>query len=71
MMSPEFHVMPTSTRVNNDFIDRSIANAAASVEMEGYTIDEECKDWCRMVLLNQMSKEDYLHLLLKKAGVTA
>lgn len=70
-MSPEFHKIPDSTRGNNDSVDRSVANAAASVEMEGYTIDEECRDWCRMVLLNQMSKEDYLHLLLKKAGVTA
>ena len=52
-------------------IDRSVENAAASVEMEGFHIDEECKDWCRLVLMNQMSKEEYLNLLLKKAGVTA
>ena len=25
-------------------IDRAINNAAASVEMEGYTIDDQCKD---------------------------
>lgn len=52
-------------------IKRSVENAAASVEMEGFHIDEQCKDWCRLVLMNQMSKEEYLSLLLKKAGVTA
>ena len=52
-------------------INRSIANASASVEMEGFRIDDECKDWCRLVLMDQMSKEEYLSLLLKKAGVTA
>ena len=52
-------------------IKRSVENAAASVEMEGFCIDEQCKDWCRLVLMNQMSKEEYLCLLLKKAGVTA
>jgi hypothetical protein len=39
--------------------------------MEGFSIDEDCKDWCRMVLLNKISKEEYLSLLLKKAGVSA
>ena len=56
---------------HEESINRSIANAAASVEMEGFCVDEECKDWCRLVLLNQMSKEEYQNLLLKKAGVTA
>ena len=51
-------------------VNRSIENAAASVTMEGFRIDEECKDWCRMVLLNKITKEEYLSLLLKKAGAT-
>jgi hypothetical protein len=56
---------------HEESINRSIANAAASLEMEGFRVDDECKDWCRLVLKNQMSKEEYLSLLLKKAGVTA
>ncbi len=52
-------------------INRSIANAAASVAMEGFYVDEECKDWCRSVLMDQISKEKYLSLLLRKAGVKA
>ncbi|MBQ9044888.1 MAG: hypothetical protein IJ112_02940 [Oscillospiraceae bacterium] len=52
-------------------INRAISNAAASVEMEGYRIDEDCKEWCRKVLLHEMTHEEYLELLLKKAGVIA
>jgi hypothetical protein len=54
---------------HEESLNRSIADAAASVAMEGFCIDEECKDWCRMVLLNKITKEEYLSLLLKKAGV--
>ena len=52
-------------------INRAISNAAASVEMEGYRIDEDCKEWFRKVLLHEMTHEEYLELLLKKAGVIA
>lgn len=52
---------------HEESLNRSIANAAASVAMEGFCIDEECKDWCRMVLLNKITKEEYLSLLLKKS----
>ena len=52
-------------------ISRSIANAAASVEMEGFRVDDECRDWCRLVLENKMTKDEYLRLLMKKAGVVA
>ncbi|MBQ8074518.1 MAG: hypothetical protein IJ237_00895 [Oscillospiraceae bacterium] len=55
---------------HEESIERSIENAFASVEIEGLHIDTECVDWCRQVLLNQMSKEEYLKLLLKKAGVS-
>ena len=56
---------------HEESINRSIANAAASVEMEGYHIDAESRDWCRMVLEDKMTKDEYLRLLMKKAGVTA
>lgn len=52
-------------------IDRAINNAAASVEMEGYSIDEQCKYWCRQVLENKITMEQYIQLVLEQAGVGA
>lgn len=50
-------------------IEKSVSNAAASVEIEGYQVDKDCRDWCKKVLLGEMSKEDYYRRLLIKAGV--
>ena len=52
-------------------IDKAINNAASSVEMEGYTIDDQCKEWCRQVLENKMTMEQYIQLVLEQAGVNA
>ena len=52
-------------------IDRAINNAAASVEMEGYHIDEKSREWCRMLLNKELSMEQYIQLVKEKAGVTA
>ena len=52
-------------------IDRAIQNAAASVEMEGYLIDEQCKDWCRQLLNNEITMEEYIELVKNQAGVVA
>ena len=52
-------------------IDRAIENAAASVEMEGYHIDEKSKDWCRQLLCKEITMEQYIQLAKQKAGVTA
>lgn len=51
--------------------ERTVANAAASVEMEGFHVDAECRDWCRMLLAGEITLEQYLALVKKKAGVTA
>lgn len=50
-------------------IDRAINNAAASVEMEGYSIDEQCKNWCRQVLENKITMEQYIQLVLENADI--
>lgn len=50
-------------------IERAINNAAASVEMEGYHIDEQCREWCRMLLNRELSLEEYIQLVKEKAGV--
>lgn len=52
-------------------IDKAIENSAASVEMEGFRIDEQCIDWCRKLLNGELSMEEYIVLVKQRAGVTA
>ena len=52
-------------------IDKAIENSAASVEMGGFRIDEQCKDWCRKLLNGELSMEEYIVLVKQRAGVTA
>ena len=46
-----------------------IENAASSVEMEGFTIDEQSKAWCRQLLQNEITLAEYISLVKEKAGV--
>ncbi len=50
-------------------IDKAIENAAASVKMEGYKLDSECVQWCKSLLENKISMEQYISLLKQKTGV--
>ena len=50
-------------------IEKAIKNAAASVEMEGYRIDEQSKEWRRQLLRKEITMEEYISLIKKKAGV--
>ncbi|MGN0500314.1 MAG: hypothetical protein ACI4HK_04110 [Ruminococcus sp.] len=52
-------------------IDKSIKNAVASVEMEGFHIDEQSKTWCRQLLLKEITMEEYIRRVKQKAGVRA
>lgn len=52
-------------------IDKAIANAVASLNMEGFSVDENSKDLVRLVLENKMTAEEYIALVKKKAGVSA
>lgn len=54
----------------NKPIEQIMENAAASVEMEGYTIDSKSKEWCRKLLRNEITMQEYISLV-KKAGVKA
>ena len=47
-------------------IEKAINNAAASVEMEGYHIDEQSKEWCRQLLRKEITTEEYISLVKKK-----
>lgn len=50
-------------------IDKSIKNAVASVEMEGFHIDEQSKIWCKQLLLKEITMEEYIRRVKQKAGV--
>lgn len=50
-------------------IEKAIKNASASVEMEGFSVDEQSKALCRKLLLNEITFEQYLTIVKQKAGV--
>lgn len=52
-------------------IEKAIKNASTSIEMEGFSIDEQSKILCKKLLLNEITMEDYISLVKQKAGVSA
>lgn len=50
-------------------IEKAIRSATASLEMEGFTVDEETKDLCRKVLRKEITIEQYIDLVKQKVGV--
>ena len=52
-------------------IDKALEFAVASVEMEGYKSDEQCLEWSKKALNGEISTEQYIQLVLQKAGVNA
>ena len=46
-----------------------IENAANSVEMEGYKIDDQSKIWCKQLINKEITMKEYIELIKKKAGV--
>lgn len=53
--------------MKNKSYDKAIENAVASVEMEGYQIDEQSKEWCKKLLLNEITMEEYIELVKLKS----
>lgn len=49
--------------------EKAIKNAAASVEIEGYHIDEQTKELVRQLLEEKITMDEYIALVLKQAGV--
>lgn len=49
----------------------AIENAAASVEMEGFKITEQDKQWCEKLQNKEITFDEYLAYALRQAGVTA
>lgn len=54
--------------MQNKSIDKIIDNSTASVEMEGFKIDEQVRLWCKMLLMNEITKDEYINLVKEKAG---
>lgn len=64
-------IIKNTIEVRTISIDKAIENSAASVEMEGYKIDKQCKEWCRKLLLGELTMDEYIVLVKQNAGVTA
>lgn len=52
-------------------IEKIIDNAATSLIMEGFTVDEKAKIWCKMLLNKEITIDEYISLVKQKAGVKA
>ena len=48
-------------------LDRGIVN----VEIEGFTVDEQMREWCKNFLKKEITYEEYLALLRDKARKSA
>lgn len=55
--------------MSNAAIEKAIKNASASSEIEGLHIDEESKAWCRKLLKNEITIEQYIIFVVTRAGV--
>lgn len=47
---------------------QAIANAAASVEMEGFTVTAQHREWCRQLLNGEITRTEYIRLVRESAG---
>ena len=50
-------------------IEKAVNNAVASVKMEGYRVDEECVNWCKKLLNNEIDMNQYIAFVKQKTGV--
>ena len=51
--------------------DKAIKNAIASVQMEGYQLDNECIKWCKKLLEKKITLDQYIAFVKQKSGVDA
>ena len=49
-------------------IERAIQTAELSLQMEGFSVSETCKDLCRKLLTGEISLEDYLSQVIANKG---
>ncbi len=55
--------------IDKEKIEKAINNSLASIEMEGFYIDEECKEWCREYMRGKITMEEYIERLKKQVGI--
>ena len=51
--------------------EKAVENAATSVEMEGFHVDEETKIMCERLLMGEITYDEYLAFVLQSLTVTA
>lgn len=49
--------------------ERAIKNAAASVEMEGFTISADYVNWCEKLLNKEITMAQYIEFVKASQGV--
>lgn len=52
-------------------IEKAIRNAAASVEIEGYHINDQTKEWVRLLLEEKITMDEYIALVMKQTEESA
>lgn len=55
--------------IDKEKIEKAINNSLASIEMEGFYIDEECKEWCRQLMRNEITMDEYIERVKKQVGI--
>ena len=50
-------------------LNQIIEDAASSVEMEGYQIDQQSRLWCRQLMNREITFDEYIALVKAKAEV--
>ena len=48
-------------------LDNALDRGIANVEIEGFRVDAEMREWCRKLLTNEITYSDYISLLREKA----
>lgn len=46
-------------------VEKAVATAAASVEMEGFIVTEADKELCAKLLRGEISKQEYISIVLQ------
>lgn len=52
-------------------IENMLDSAVASIEMEGFHIKNEYKEWCLQYMRNEITMEQYIQRLKELVGVTS
>ena len=66
MMRFNFQFAKEALLMNKREIQKSIDNAEASINMEGYQIPDYCKELCKKLLNNEVTLEEYIKTITDK-----